>query len=64
MQEEKGEIQKRLEKNLCPWCMNKLELVSEIIEHGAREVTRQCTQCSGKVIDTYKHEGDADGNDT
>ena len=64
MNQEKGEIQKRLEKNLCPWCMNKLELISEEYRGGSRVITRKCVHCKGEVSDHFTHEGTDNGDDT
>lgn len=64
MQKEKGEIQKRLESNRCPWCTHSLKLISEEYEGDQRILSRQCPQCSGKIVDHFTHEGDANGDDT
>lgn len=53
--EEKGEIQKRLEQNLCPWCMATLRITAEEYKDNQRVITRQCSQCSGTVQDTFEH---------
>jgi len=53
--QEKGEIQKRLEQNLCPWCMAPLRLLAEEYKDAQRVITRQCTQCRGTVQDTFEH---------
>jgi hypothetical protein len=63
--QEKGEIQKRLEQNLCPWCMSALRLLAEEYKGTQRIITRQCTQCRGTVQDTFEHEkGKPHGDDT
>ena len=53
--QEKGEVQKRLDQGLCPWCM---QLLKEIDE----PYTLQCTGCGGKITD--KPLGEQDGDDT
>jgi len=44
MIDERGEIEKRLSKGLCPWCMQQMVETNE-------PNTRKCTQCSGTVIE-------------
>lgn len=63
MEQEKGEIQKRLEQNRCPWCTHALRLASEEYKNGKRVITRKCTQCRGTVIDEFSF-GEQHGNDT
>lgn len=53
---EKGEIQKRLDDNLCPWCMSTLRLIEDTYVDDKRKLTRQCSQCRGTVQDTFEHE--------
>jgi hypothetical protein len=44
MMDERGEIEKRLSRGLCPWCMQQLEQTS-------KPNTRRCKQCRGTVTD-------------
>ena len=55
--EQKGEIQKRLDRNLCPWCTASLQ----VVEH--EPLKRRCTQCNGIVVD-HETKGETDGDDT
>ena len=55
MVDNRGEIQKRLDDNMCPWCMSKLTLAQEEYKDDARVITRKCSSCSGTVVDTFKH---------
>jgi hypothetical protein len=64
MTDNRGEIQKRLDDNMCPWCMALLHLAQEEYKDGERILTRKCSSCSGTVVDTFKHKGDANGDDT
>jgi hypothetical protein len=64
MVDNRGEIQKRLDDNMCPWCMSVLRLAQEEYQDGQRVLTRKCSSCSGTVVDTFKHEGDEYGDDT
>ena len=61
--EEKGEIQKRLDDNLCPWCMATLRLVEDTYVYDKRKITRKCSQCRGTVIDEFRF-GERHGDDT
>lgn len=59
---EKGEIQKRLDDNLCPWCMSTLRLIEDTYVDDKRKLTRQCSQCRGTVVDEFKF-GEQHGDD-
>lgn len=63
MTDERGEIQKRLDDNLCPWCMSTLTLVEDTYVTDRRRITRQCNQCSGTVVDHFTF-GEKHGDDT
>jgi hypothetical protein len=56
MIDERGEIEKRLSKGLCPWCMQQMVETNE-------PNTRKCTQCSGAVIE-WSSIGGRKGDDT
>lgn len=57
MVDNRGEIQKRLDDNMCPWCMSVLNLAQEEYKEGKRVLTRKCSSCSGTVVDEFKHGG-------
>ena len=64
MVDNRGQIQKRLEDNMCPWCMSKLALTQKKYEGDSCVITRKCSSCSGTVVDTFKHKGEPHGDDT
>lgn len=43
--DQRGDIQRRLDENRCPWCMAELRTTEET------PLTRECTQCKGIVVD-------------
>jgi len=45
MADERGEIQKRLDAGLCPWCMSEIVVIKE------HPLTRQCVHCRGTIVD-------------
>ena len=66
----RGEIQKRLDDNVCSWCMSTLGLVEDTYVDDRRRITRQCEKCSNVVVDHFtfgeKHFtfGEKHGDDT
>jgi hypothetical protein len=61
--DERGEIQKRLDDNVCSWCMSTLRLVEDTYVADRRRITRQCEKCSNVVVDHFKF-GGKHGDDT